>query len=50
MYTFRGQCGGPRPVQRDKADVLVTDGFTGNVVLKVVEAFHDLLEATRSEG
>jgi glycerol-3-phosphate acyltransferase PlsX len=24
--------------------VYVTDGFTGNVVLKAVEAFHDLLE------
>jgi glycerol-3-phosphate acyltransferase PlsX len=24
---------------------MVCDGFTGNVVLKVVEGFHDLLEA-----
>jgi glycerol-3-phosphate acyltransferase PlsX len=26
----------------DKADVIVCDGFTGNVVLKLAESFHDL--------
>ena len=33
-----------RDLFKDKADVMVCDGFTGNVVLKVIEGFHDLLE------
>ena len=42
-YNFIGNVEG-RDLFNDKADVIVTDGFTGNVVLKAVEAFHDLLE------
>lgn len=43
LYNFIGNVEG-RDLFNDKADVYVTDGFTGNVVLKAVEAFHDLLE------
>lgn len=43
QYNFIGNVEG-RDLFNDKADVMVTDGFTGNVVLKAVEAFHDLLE------
>lgn len=43
LYNFIGNVEG-RDLFTDKADVYVTDGFTGNVVLKAVEAFHDLLE------
>ncbi len=43
LYNFIGNVEG-RDLFNDKADVMVTDGFTGNVVLKAVEAFHDLLE------
>lgn len=32
-----------RDLFNDKADVMVCDGFTGNIVLKTVEAFHGLL-------
>jgi len=31
-----------RDLFNDKADVIVCDGFTGNVVLKLSEAFHDM--------
>lgn len=31
-----------RDLFNDKADVMVCDGFTGNVVLKLAETFHDL--------
>ncbi|MBN1374766.1 MAG: phosphate acyltransferase PlsX [Dehalococcoidia bacterium] len=31
-------------ILKDRADVLVTDGFTGNVVLKTMEGFGDLLQ------
>lgn len=44
QYHFAGNVEG-RDLFNDKADVMVCDGFTGNVVLKVVEGFHDLLEA-----
>ncbi len=44
LYTFTGNVEG-RDLFTDKADVMVCDGFTGNVVLKVIEGFHDLLEA-----
>lgn len=44
LYTFAGNVEG-RDLFNDKADVMVCDGFTGNVVLKVIEGFHDLLEA-----
>lgn len=43
QYTFVGNVEG-RDLFNDKADVMVCDGFTGNVVLKVIEGFHDLLE------
>lgn len=31
-----------RDILLDKADVMVCDGFTGNVVLKLAESFHDI--------
>lgn len=43
-YRFIGNVEG-RDLFKNKADVMVCDGFTGNVVLKVVEGFHALLEA-----
>jgi len=43
QYTFIGNIEG-RDLFNGKADVVVCDGFTGNIVLKAVEAFHDLLE------
>jgi glycerol-3-phosphate acyltransferase PlsX len=42
-YRFTGNVEG-RDLFTDKADVMVCDGFTGNVILKVIEGFHDLLE------
>jgi phosphate acyltransferase len=42
-YHFVGNVEG-RDLFNGKADVFVTDGFTGNVVLKAVEAFHDLMK------
>lgn len=42
-FNFVGNVEG-RDLFNNKADVMVCDGFTGNVVLKVVEGFHDLLE------
>ncbi|MEO8069704.1 MAG: phosphate acyltransferase PlsX [Flavobacteriales bacterium] len=44
QFNFIGNVEG-RDLFNDKADVIVCDGFTGNIVLKAVEAFHDLLEA-----
>lgn len=43
QYRFVGNVEG-RDLFNNKADVMVCDGFTGNVVLKVIEGFHDLLE------
>ncbi|MFT3884351.1 MAG: phosphate acyltransferase PlsX [Flavobacteriales bacterium] len=43
QFTFIGNVEG-RDLFDPKADVIVCDGFTGNVVLKVVEGFHELLE------
>lgn len=43
QYNFVGNVEG-RDLFNNKADVMVCDGFTGNVVLKVIEGFHDLLE------
>jgi glycerol-3-phosphate acyltransferase PlsX len=43
QYSFIGNVEG-RDLFNDKADVIVCDGFTGNIVLKAVEAFHDLLK------
>lgn len=42
-FTFVGNVEG-RDLFNDKADVIVCDGFTGNIVLKAVEAFHELLK------
>ena len=33
-----------RDLFNDKADVMVCDGFTGNIILKTVEGFHGLLQ------
>jgi len=38
---FAGNMEG-RDILLDKADVLVCEGFTGNVVLKLAESFHDI--------
>ena len=43
QFNFIGNIEG-RDLFNDKADAIVTDGFTGNIVLKAVEAFHDLLK------
>ena len=43
QFNFIGNVEG-RDLFNDKADVIVCDGFTGNIVLKAVEAFHDLLK------
>lgn len=43
QFNFIGNVEG-RDLFNDKSDVIVTDGFTGNIVLKAVEAFHDLLK------
>lgn len=42
-FNFVGNVEG-RDLFHDKADVVVCDGFTGNIVLKAVEGFHDLGE------
>lgn len=36
-----------RDLLNDKADVVVCDGFTGNIILKMAESFHDI---TRQRG
>lgn len=41
FFNFIGNVEG-RDLFLDKADVIVTDGFTGNVVLKLAESFYDL--------
>lgn len=41
-FNFFGNVEG-RDLFKDKADVIVTDGFTGNVVLKQIEAMYRLL-------
>ena len=43
QFNFIGNVEG-RDLFNDKADVIVCDGFTGNIVLKAVEASHDLLQ------
>lgn len=45
-YNFIGNVEG-RDLFSDKADVVVCDGFTGNIVLKQAEAFYEL---TKSRG
>jgi phosphate acyltransferase len=42
-FRFVGNVEG-RDLFNDKTDVIVCEGFTGNVVLKAVEGFHDLLK------
>lgn len=42
-FHFVGNVEG-RDLFNDKADVVVCDGFTGNVVLKALEGFHDLVK------
>jgi phosphate acyltransferase len=42
-FNFIGNVEG-RDVFNDKADVIVCDGFTGNVVLKQEEAFYELIQ------
>ena len=42
-FNFIGNVEG-RDLFHDKADVVVCDGFTGNVVLKALEGFHDLVK------
>lgn len=34
-----------RDILNEKADVIVCDGFTGNVILKLAESFYDMLKA-----
>ena len=41
-FNFIGNVEG-REIFEDKADVIVCDGFTGNVILKQAEAFYTLL-------
>lgn len=41
-YFFYGNIEG-RDLFKDKADVIVCDGFTGNIVVKLVESFYRLL-------
>lgn len=43
-FHFIGNVEG-RDLFQDKADVVVCDGFTGNVVLKALEGFHSLVKA-----
>jgi glycerol-3-phosphate acyltransferase PlsX len=33
-----------RDVFMDKADIMVCDGFTGNIILKMAESFHDITQ------
>jgi len=42
-FNFIGNVEG-RDLFHDKADVVVCDGFTGNVVLKALEGFHELVK------
>ncbi len=36
-----------RDLFNDKADVIVCDGFTGNVILKMAESFYDMLQSRK---
>lgn len=38
-----------RDVFSDKADVIVCDGFTGNIVLKQLEAFHEIMARNHAD-
>jgi glycerol-3-phosphate acyltransferase PlsX len=41
-FNFIGNIEG-RDILHNKADVIVCDGFTGNIVLKLIESFYDLM-------
>jgi phosphate acyltransferase len=45
---FTGNIEG-RDILQDKADVMVCEGFTGNVVLKMAESFYDITHAKQIE-
>lgn len=42
-FNFIGNIEG-RDILLNKADVIVCDGFTGNIILKLIESFYDLME------
>ena len=42
-YTFAGNCEG-RDIFSANSDVIVCDGFTGNVVIKEIEGIHDIMK------
>jgi len=42
-FNFVGNIEG-RDILQDKADVIVCDGFTGNIILKLVESFYNIME------
>ena len=44
FFNFVGNLEG-RDLFKDKADVIVTDGFTGNVVLKLAESFYEMSQS-----
>ncbi len=48
-FNFIGNVEG-RDLFNDKADVIVCEGFVGNVVLKTAEAFYTLIKKTRAEN
>ena len=41
-FNFIGNVEG-RDILHNKADVIVCDGFTGNIILKLIESFYDLM-------
>ncbi len=42
-FNFIGNIEG-RDILQNKADVIVCDGFTGNIILKLVESFYNIME------
>jgi glycerol-3-phosphate acyltransferase PlsX len=42
-FNFVGNIEG-RDILQNKADVIVCDGFTGNIILKLVESFYNIME------
>jgi phosphate acyltransferase len=42
-FNFIGNIEG-RDILHNKADVIVCDGFTGNIILKLIESFYDVME------
>jgi glycerol-3-phosphate acyltransferase PlsX len=42
-FNFLGNIEG-RDILHNTADVIVCDGFTGNIILKLIESFYDLME------